>query len=113
MPGLTPGDLRSNFSSASRSICGVFSMTAVFATVLGPAGADNRASRREGLRRRRRTRLSMLDVPDPMLGPEHPVLGADPLDFPENSTRRCSWLYSVRRRAGDRVSGCEQQTPNA
>jgi hypothetical protein len=55
----------------------------------------------------------MQDVPDPALGPEHPVLAAHRIDFSENSTRRCSWPCNVPRRAGDRVSAPEQQTRDA
>src|SRR5437868_1805381 len=111
-PGSKPDDLRTNSSSASGPICGASSTKAAYATTPSLEGTGNRAERRRSPRRRRRTRLSTLHVLDP-LGRELPVLAAGRLDFPENSTRRCSWPCSVRRRAGDRVLGCQQQTRDA
>src|SRR5277367_3059387 len=112
-PGSKPDDLPTNFSSASRPICGAYSMKAACVTPPSLGGAGNRAKRLGGPLRRRRTRLSKLHVLDPTRGPEHSVLAVDRLDFPENSTRRCNWPCSGRRKAGDPVLRRLQQTRNA
>src|SRR2546423_14539645 len=112
MPGSKPDGLPTNFLSASRPICAASSTKAACATAPSLGGTGNRAKRQGTPRLCRRTRLSTLHVPDP-LGPEHQVSEPDRLDFPENSTRRCSWLCCVQRRADDRVSRCQQQTRNA
>lgn len=88
-------------------------MKAACATMSRLGGTGSRAKRRGSPLRRGRTRLSTPRVLGPTLGPDRPVLVADRPDFPENSTRHCSWLCSVRRRAGDRVLGCQEQTRDA